>query len=228
MNVIVIGDRSDIIRQMRPMMAEDDWHVEGWNRDSDHIPELAWDLVIVAVGRVAPVCKWWEATQHEWEHTIDSNVLLPVRMLRKLWALRKPNAAVCFMAGANPNKPMENYSAYSVGKMALLKACEHLDLESPDCKFFALAPGVVLTKIHEATIKSGVKNERLERAINEGDVVPVERIYACLKWCLAQPKEVIGGRNICTSDQWEVSELVDWLREYPTLWKLRRQEEIEF
>jgi NAD(P)-dependent dehydrogenase (short-subunit alcohol dehydrogenase family) len=219
MRAIILGDRSDIAQQLIPMLKADGWEIEGWNRDSTSISNEPWDLVICMLGRVAPVGFWAEIN---WEDTLFSNLTLPIRLLRIVWSKRNPGASVCFFAGANPNKPMENYSAYSVGKMALLKACEHLDLESPDVKFFALAPGVVLTKIHQATIQAGIKNERLQRAQREGGV-PVERIYACLKWCIAQPKEVIGGRNICVSDKWD-NLLAHRLMENQNLFKLRRCE----
>lgn len=224
---IVLGDRSDIAKQLMPMLEADGWEIYGWNRDGGrglHVNN--WDLCLVPMGRVAPVGFWADQDWEDWDATIDSNVLAPIRLLRMMWPNRNPGASICFFAGANPNKPMENYSAYFVGKMALLKACEHLDLESPDAKFFALAPGVVLTKIHQATIEAGIRNEVLERAQKTGGV-PIARIYECLKWCIAQPKDVIGGRNICVSDSpdWEAeNELQRVLASRPSMFKLRRSE----
>ena len=93
-------------------------------------------------------------------------------------------------------------------------------------KFFALAPGVVLTKIHQATRDAGIRNERLEQATRDGGV-PISRIYSCLRWCLRQPKKVVGGRNICVSDSedWDSEdELQRMLESSPSMFKLRRQE----
>jgi NAD(P)-dependent dehydrogenase (short-subunit alcohol dehydrogenase family) len=229
MRCVILGDRSDIARQMMPMLEKDGWEVQGWHRNQGHGPLSIfdigmpkWDLCLIPLGRVAPVGFWADQDQDDWEAAIYSNVLLPIRLLRELWPDHNPGASICFFAGANPNKPMENYSAYSVGKMALLKACEHLDLESTDAKFFALAPGVVLTKIHQATIEAGARNEVLERAQKTGGV-PIERIYECLKWCIAQPKEVVGGRNICVSDKPD-SMLAHLLKVRPNMYKLRRNE----
>lgn len=219
---ILLGRKSDIAQQLLPYMVADGWTVHGWAK-YEVLPPASWDLCLIPIGRVAPVGHWSEQSFEAWEGAMYSNCLGPFRLMQQVWSQRKPNAAVCFFAGANPNKPMENYSAYSVGKMALLKACEHLDLESPDCKFFALAPGVVLTKIHQATRDAGVRNERLEQAEREGKVTPIAKIWECLQWCLSQPKSVIGGRNICVSDPYG-PELAARLATHPGLFKLRRAE----
>ncbi len=231
MRAIILGDRSDIAQALIPFLewneqSMDGYLITGWNRDSAEIPHVPWDLCLVPIGVVAPVGPWYEIHSYDWDIAIDSNALIPIRLLREMWPYRRPNASVCFFAGANPNKPMENYSAYSVGKMALLKACEHIDLESKDVKCFALAPGVVLTKIHTATLQAGIKNERLERATRDGGV-PIERIYSCLKWCIAQKKSIIGGRNVCVSDSkdWGQEKLLAHrLESNPNLFKLRRCE----
>ncbi len=227
MNCIIFGDRSDIAQKLRPLLQADGWSVSGWNRDYwNRSVADPWDLLLIPIGTVKPVGPWWSQTDFDWNNAVYTNCLLPVEICRKHWRQRNHNAAVCFFAGANPNKPMENYSAYSVGKMALLKACEHLDLESPDCKFFALAPGTVLTKIHQPTLDAGVRNPVLERAMAKGQDIDkkVALIYECLKWCIAQPKHVIGGRNVCVSDMWEHSWYAKWLAGDPEMCKLRRKE----
>lgn len=181
------------------------------------MPCPRWNLIIVCVGSVNPVNHWTQSAV-EWEECIESNLLLPVRLVRSLWCLREPNASVCFLAGSNPNKVHLNYSAYAVAKMALLKVCEHFDAES-DAKFFALNPGYVDTKIHKPSIKAGVD-------LSDRTSTPIERIYGCLKWCVAQEKEVIGGRNICVSDSWDAKtyDFGAYLKANPNLFKLRRVE----
>jgi hypothetical protein len=86
-------------------------------------------------------------------------------------------------------------------------------------KFFALAPGYVRTKIHKATLETNWPNERIARG---DDGTSIEKIYDCLKWCIGQPKEVVGGRNICVSDMRET--LAEELKANPSMFKLRRIE----
>ena len=180
-----------------------------------------WDLVLCALGRVFPVGNWWEHDAFMFDECVRSNLLLPVKLLRDLWGRRNPGANVCFMAGSNPQKIMPGYLPYNISKMALLKAVEQIDVESADCKVFALGPGYVKTKIHKATLDANWPNERI--AVGD-DGTPIEIIWGCLKWCIEQPKETVGGRNICASDAWDDPLFSARLIQHPSLYKLRRIE----
>ncbi len=219
---ILLGDRSDIAKGLVPYLEADGYEVYGWNRRSGRLPVVKWDLVLCALGVVAPVGDWWRQKEQPIRKCIDSNLTKPLMLLRILWKRRNPSAIVCFMAGSNPQKIMAGYLPYNLSKMALLKAVEQIDYESPDCKVFALGPGYVPTKIHAATLAANWPNERIARG---DDGTPIERIYACLKWCIAQPKEVVGGRNIAVSDPWDTEPfLADLLKASPAMFKLRRIE----
>jgi hypothetical protein len=80
----------------------------------------------------------------------------------------------------------------------------------------------VLTKIHEQS--KGWFNPKLRAAREAGKSTPIARIYECLKWCLEQPKEVIGGRNICVSDPWDGPRWMEFVED-ADLYKLRRVEQ---
>ena len=219
MNAILLGANSEIGKELTARLHVDGWTVFTWARGEriDTLP--AWSLIVCAIGQVAPVGAWHENRDDEWDACMESNLLLPLRLLRELWDRREPDAAVCFLAGSNPNRIMPGYSAYNVSKMALLKAVEQLDAESGDCKLFALGPGYIPTKIHRATHEAGWANDVIQR----GPVATMQGVYDCLKWCIAQPKMVIGGRNICASDV-RTQELTARLALYPSLYKLRRCE----
>ena len=220
MNALILGSNSDIAKGLIQFLEEDGWAVQGWHRQSPTLRYYqTWHLLLIALGRVAPVGLWHDQEHIDWKECIESNLVKPMELLQEVWSKRGKNPSVCFMAGSNPQKPMSGYSAYNAGKMALLKLCEQLDFETPDCKFFALAPGYVPTKIHRATIDSGWKNERIER----GGGTSIDKIYDCLKWCIDQPKEVVGGRNICVTDNYG-DLLADKLKLNSALFKLRRQE----
>lgn len=219
---ILIGDRSDIAKALLPFLVADGYTVHGWNRSSNDAPYVSWDLFLCALGSVAPVGPLREQMDEEVYDCVNSNLLLPVEMLRILWPLRKDYASACFMGGSNPQKIMPGYLAYNMSKMGLLKAVEQIDAESPDCTVFALGPGYFRdSKIHKATLDANWPNERIAR----GDAgTPIERIWGCLQWCISQPKEVIGGRNIAASDPWDKPELAERLTANPNLYKLRRVE----
>ena len=228
--VIILGDRSDIAKGLAPFLEADGWTVHGWNRDSGPLLTVTWDLVICALGWVAPVGDWFLQRHDEFAECVQSNLLTPIRLLKELWLHRRivmtptgiEGANVCFLAGSNPQRIMPGYLPYNLSKMALLKAVEQIDYESPDCKVFALGPGYVKTKIHKATLDAHWPNERIARG---DDGTPIERIWECLKWCISQPKEVVGGRNIAASDPWDSNQfLSNTLASNPSMYKLRRME----
>lgn len=225
-HAVILGDNSDLAIRLRELLVKDHWAVSGWNRKWRLIPDRPWDLCLIAIGVVAPVGHWRELDHGEFDGCIESNLLLPIRLLRKLWPSHKPDASVCFMAGSNPQRIMPGYAPYNIGKMALLKAVEQIDAEETDVKVFALAPGYVRTKIHAASLKAiaagRLRNEVIQ---NRQDGTPIERIYGALQWCLAQEKRVVGGRNICASDPWDTEHfLAARLAQHPAMWKLRRTE----
>lgn len=229
MNCLIVGSKSDIVQGMLPLFEQDGWTLAKWHRGVNRYLEFHWDLMLVAIGKVAPVGLWHESNAIAWEHGIMSNLLDPMDLLRRNWKWRNPGASVCFMAGSNPNMIMDGYSSYNVGKMALLKLCEQLDHETPDCKFFALNPGTILTKIHKATIDSKWDNPKLEKAMSDEDrdeQIAIRHFYGNMVWCMNEPKEVVGGRNICVSDFIKQGPqlLRHRLQENPELFKLRRVE----
>lgn len=218
---ILLGANSDIAKGLILFLQADGWTIHPWVR-GELLPMVQWDLVLCCIGQVAPVGNWWDQQDNDIRQCIESNVVKPVLMLRHLWGRRNAGAAVCFMAGSNPQRVMNGYLAYNTGKMALLKAVEQIDHESPDCTVFALGPGYVKTKIHRATLDAKWPNERIVRG---DDGTPIERVYGCLRWCLAQSKKAVGGRNICASDPWDTEPFLAWmLKDQQSLYKLRRVE----
>ena len=153
MRALILGSRSDIAADLQVMMVEDGWTIRGWHRGARHLPQSKWNLCLITLGCLAPVGHWAEIDQKEFDACVQSNALLPLKLLRDVWYLREPNASVCFFGGSNPQKLMAGYSAYNFAKMGLLKLVEQLDLETPDAKIFVLGPGFVRTKIHQPTAK---------------------------------------------------------------------------
>ena len=194
---IILGANSEIATAITPMLEADGYKLHLWSRSHPLPLFIQWDLLVIAIGRVAPVGNWWELREADWMDCIESNLLLPFRILQQLWEYRNPDATVIWFAGSNPQKIMDGYSAYNTSKMAVLKLVEQLDHESPDCKFVAFGPGYAKTKIHQATIDANWPNERIARGDNGNSM---EDIYEVMMWCVGQSKIAVGGRNICVSD----------------------------
>ena len=226
MNAVILGAKSEIAQGIEKRLKADGWEVEGWAR-GDIVPEGRFDLCVIALGAIGPVGLWHTTHQYAWEHTFESNILAPVRLLRMIWPQHNSRCAVCFLAGSNPQTIMDGYSAYNTSKMALLKLVEQLDHETHDARFFALGPGTILTKIHRPTLEAEWDNPKLKAAMAKpaDKEAQMQRVYDCLMWAIKQEKAVIGGRNLCASDPWDTGGfLAETLKRNPVLYKLRRME----
>ena len=233
-NVTVLGSKSDICEDLAERFLRDSWQVSLWHRNAT-LPLMPWDLILVGIGVLEPIGKFFDLEADEWEACVSSNALLPLRLLRRLWKYRRPGASVCFFSGAGVSQKARTYSAYSASKLMLMKMTELLDDEEADTKFFILGPGMVRTKIQGQTVRAGERaanHARILQFMDTGDPAhgtgtDPERIYKCLRWCMAQTKAVIGGRNIYVpSDGWDKgrdgAELAEALDGHKSLFKLRR------
>ena len=222
-HLICLGANSDIYRSILPFVEAAGWaryDVTRYGPSLQKAPQ--WDVCLICIGSVAPVGMWWESDPDQWDECMSSNLQTPLRYLRQIWKKHKPGASVIWMAGSNPNMIMNGYSAYNVSKMAVLKLVEQLDYETPDAKFVALGPGTILTKIHEATRRAKWPNPKLAAVDAKAErttEATAPQVWKALRWCVEQPKHVVGGRNICVSDA-----PGDDLASDPDLFKLRRKE----
>lgn len=191
----VIGWNSDIFKGIRPMLEADGW--ECLDAEYFTAPDR-WQLLIITMGKVAPVGYWWDMDSEDFERCVRSNLILPFARLKWIWDRRSVNASVIWFSGSNPQKIMDGYAPYNAAKMAVNKLVEQLDHETPDTKFVAFGPGYVRdSKIHRATLEKKWPNERIARG-DAGN--SMEQIYSALKWVIEQPKALVGGRNVCVSD----------------------------
>jgi NAD(P)-dependent dehydrogenase (short-subunit alcohol dehydrogenase family) len=193
---------------------------------------LSWDVLVIAAGTEEPIGRFLDCDPDDWERGLEVNALAPLRLLRGLHRFRNRTAApaVAFFSGAGTNNAAPAYSAYCVSKILLMKMCELLDAESDDTSYFIVGPGIVRTKIHEQTLaapeRSGANYDKVVNFLASADPgTSHDDIYACLRWCAAAGKAVIGGRNIALAhDGWRDggAALLAALAADPNLYKLRR------
>lgn len=191
----------------------------------------AWDAVVFGTGATDPIGPFAETDFDAWARSIELNFTSQLRMLHSLLPRRNRENAlgplVLFFAGGGVNSAPVNYSAYTLSKIALTKACELLDAEVADTRFAILGPGWVRTKIHASTLaaqdRAGPNYERTRRKLAGDECAPMQAVLDCCDWMIATPRDVIGGRNISlVHDEWGKPSLDEMLREEPDMYKLRR------
>ena len=192
--------------------------------------QLEWDLFIASNGTMEPIGPFMQIEDQKWQESININALIPIRILKTIYPHRNRaiTASACFFAGGGTNSPFDNYSAYCLSKILLIKMCELLDSEVKDLKTFILGPGYTKTKIHKETIDAGEKSgQNLEKTRQFFDTkgTSMQEIYDCIAWCIKQDKTVIGGRNFSiVHDQWKGNDsaLISELTNDKNQYKLRR------
>ena len=190
-----------------------------------------WDIFVSAVGDLRPIDPFFESDIDAWAASVDVNAIAQLRLLHAIHPHRRQGAMakVAFLVGGGINGPFRNYSAYCLGKIMLVKACELLHDEAPDIHAVAIGTGWVDTKIHRQTLaageKAGANLRRTTDFLSSGQTgTAYSDILACMDWCFSQARAVTGGRNFSVvHDAWkeEAGLAADLLRDTDK-YKLRR------
>jgi NAD(P)-dependent dehydrogenase (short-subunit alcohol dehydrogenase family) len=190
-----------------------------------------WDTLISAPGVLDPIGSFFSSDFEAWEDSVITNSTAQLRVLHAIYDLRKKTklSKVIFFAGGGTNGTFDNYSAYCIGKIALIKMTELLDSECPELQVSIIGTGWINTKIHQQTLSAGRNaginfgktQEFMNR--NNGDATTLETIASCIDWCLSAPREAVGGRNFSlVHDQWRDAIFIEQLTANPNSHKLRR------
>lgn len=186
-----------------------------------------WDVLVLASGTTNPIGQFSSSKWDDWAYSIDVNFLGQVHILHELMNQANDGAQVIFFAGGGTNGVVNNYSAYTVAKIASIKLCELLGSEFENVKFTSIGPGWVRTKIHQETIEAGpAAGESLIKTkvrLENDDFFPITEVIARVDWIISQPPEVVSGRNFSAVDDPIYNEgFIQWLKEDSERLKLRR------
>lgn len=204
--------------------------VDGCVQTLKHINFL-WDFVILCPGTMEPIGRFESCNIDDWEKSIKINLLSQLRFVHGVLPLKQIKNGftpkVIFFAGGGTNSAPINYSAYTLAKIALIKAVELLDAEHNDVCFSILGPGWVKTKIHSETLRAGDASgeacRETSRRFESGEFTPISQVADCCDWLLDSSKIVVGGRNFSVVyDPWTKDHLAEVLIENPDMYKLRR------
>jgi NAD(P)-dependent dehydrogenase (short-subunit alcohol dehydrogenase family) len=205
--------------------------VAGFARDLSR-SGFAWNVLISAAGLLAPIGKFFDVDFEAWQRSVALNSTDQLRVLHTVYPLRDAAsvAKVVFFAGGGTNGAFDNYSAYCLGKIQLIKMTELLDSECPELQVSIIGTGWVNTKIHSQTLAAGEAaganlrrtREFLQETAGAGS--SLDNVLECVEWCLSSPRRAVGGRNIALAhDPWRSGGLADALAADPELYKLRRR-----
>lgn len=191
-----------------------------------------WDLFISAVGQLSPIGPFLDGDRGVWLDSLSVNGPSQLALLHAVAPCRRadPLAKVAFLVGGAISRSFPNYSAYSLGKLQLVKFCELIHDEAPDLHAIAVGTGWVATKIHNQTLAAaalaGENFQRTRDFLERAEAgTSIADIKALMDWCFVQPRDVTGGRNFSVvHDAWRDggAELAQALSDQPDCFKLRR------
>lgn len=190
-----------------------------------------WDVLISAPGLLDPIGPFFSTDFGDWEKSVITNSTAQLRVLHAIHAQRNAStlSKVIFFAGGGTNGPFDNYSAYCIGKLSLIKMTELLDSECPDLQVSIIGTGWVNTKIHQQTLAAGEAAgpnfDKTRQFMNSSDGVgaSLETVAECIDWCLSSPRDAVGGRNFSlVHDEWRDPAFIDRLKADQSNYKLRR------
>lgn len=189
-----------------------------------------WDIFISCIGTLKPVGEFTQINLNHWVKSVAENSTFQIAALVNALKFRnkKQTPTVIFFAGGGTNSANDYYSAYTLGKISLIKAVELLDHEVKDTKFTILGPGWVKTKIHDQTLEAKEKagknfNRTLEILNSPEKFNPKEKVIEDVVKITELPKKLVGGRNFSSvHDQINFQKLEELYSIDKDFYKLRR------
>lgn len=189
------------------------------------------DALVNCAGVYGPIGKTDSVDPVQFAEAININLLGTFYMCRFFSPLLKKakRGKIINYSGGGAAGPFPNYSAYAVSKAGIVRLTENLamELKVDNIDVNAIAPGFVVTRLHQETIKAGQRagEEFLEKTIEQvsgGGVSPM--IAANLTvFLLSSASEGITGKFISASwDPWQSDDFVTRLRQDADFAVLRR------
>jgi 3-oxoacyl-[acyl-carrier protein] reductase len=194
--------------------------------------KLSINGVVNCAGVYGPIGKTTDVNLADFAKTLQINFLGTVYMCSIFAPLlmSRGRKKIINFSGGGAASPFPNYSAYATSKVAIVRFTENLALELlPDgVDVNCIAPGFVITRLHQQTIDAGTKSvgdafyETTKKQIEAGGIPP-EKAAALASFLLSTDSDGITGKFISAPwDPWDTAAFQRQLREDRDVATLRR------
>ena len=169
--------------------------------------------VVTAAATLTPIGPLGSWSIEDFRHTLDVNIvgtLLAVETSLKY--LKESHGSVVMFSGGGGTGPFPRYDAYAASKAAVVRLAENLacELASDRVRVNCVAPGFVVTEMHQSTLAAGPENvgtayfDRTAQAVAKGTVDSPELAAALVSFLLSEKSTRITGKLISARwDPWE-------------------------
>jgi 3-oxoacyl-[acyl-carrier protein] reductase len=190
------------------------------------------DGLVNCAGVYGPIGKTSTVDLIDFTNTININFLGTVYMCSVFAPLLKSAARkkIVNYAGGGAAMPFPNYSAYATSKIAVVRFTENLstELSSEAFDVNCVAPGFVVTRVHQQTLDAGSQNageefyKLTQKQIKSGGTPP-QRAAELTCFLLSHASDGITGKFISAPwDPWHTEDFQKLLRNDKDIATLRR------
>jgi len=189
------------------------------------------DGLVNCAGVYGPIGRVNEINPLEFTKAININLLGTFYMCHFFIPLLKKarRGKIVNYSGGGAASPFPNYSAYAVSKVGIVRLTENLALEfiNDNIDINAVAPGFVVTRLHDETIKAGKKAgedflKKTKVQIDKGGV-PRDLAARLTIFLLSSDSDGITGKFISAPwDPWEDSNFLARLKSDSDFATIRR------
>lgn len=170
------------------------------------------DVVINCAGGFGSIGAIEQTESSAWLETIRVNLFGPYLMVKHFLPLLLDSDAPIILnfSGGGAFSPFPNYSAYACSKSALVRLteCMAAELAPKGISVNAIAPGIVATPAHAATLNAGEERagalyyRRTKLMLEEGGA-PMNNVVECVRALLSPNLHGLTGKTISANfDPW--------------------------
>jgi NAD(P)-dependent dehydrogenase (short-subunit alcohol dehydrogenase family) len=188
--------------------------------------------VVTAAASLTPIGPIGSWDVEEFRRTVDVNLVGTLLAVESsIPSLRSSRGSVVAFSGGGATGPFPRYDAYAASKVAVVRLAENLaaELRSQGVRVNCVAPGFVLTDMHQATLTAGAEQagreyfDRTARALASGGGDPPELAVGLVSFLLSRASEPITGKLISARwDRWQDESFQTRLAEEADFATLRR------
>jgi NAD(P)-dependent dehydrogenase (short-subunit alcohol dehydrogenase family) len=194
------------------------------------------DGLVNCAGVYGPIGKTVNINIQEFIDALNINLIGTINMCSYFNDIfnNKDKKKIVNFSGGGAASPFPNYSAYATSKVSIVRLTENLSIEMPDFDVNCVAPGFVITSLHEQTLNAGSENvgvsfyENTIKQIENGGVPP-EKAADLTAFLLSDESNGISGKFISAAwDPWQEKDFQDLLKNDKDFAVLRRIDNKQF
>jgi|TARA_B110001452_G_scaffold249231_1_gene236625 NAD(P)-dependent dehydrogenase (short-subunit alcohol dehydrogenase family) len=169
--------------------------------------------IVNNAGILGPIGKFEKLDIKKWKKTIDVNLYGSLYTILSLIPHFKKNkkGKIIQLSGSGALSPMQNFTAYSASKAAIVRFADTIALELKDynIQINSIAAGPINTKILDEIIKTGAKKvgnlyyKNIQKQKENGGL-PLVKVTELVSYLLEDESKFINGKIISPKwDNWE-------------------------